>query len=91
MKSSTRKMLARTLIGSAAAVLLTVAVGCEPAKPPAPETEEPVAAESSNTTSNTTAGSETPVSETPVEAPTVEAPTLEAPAVEDATSGETPE
>ncbi|WP_182867240.1 hypothetical protein [Stieleria mannarensis] len=61
----------RTLLGTAAAALMVFSLGCQPPKPPAPETAEPVAAETStsnttsNMTGNTTAASETPVGETP--------------------------
>ncbi|QEF97532.1 hypothetical protein Mal15_15720 [Stieleria maiorica] len=64
----------RTFLGTAAAALMVFSLGCQPPKPPAPETAESVAATSSNTstsnttsnmTGNTTAASETPVGETP--------------------------
>ena len=71
------KTKTQILFSTVAAALLTVSLGCEPPKPPAPDNGAGVTAAgdnttgtsnmtgSSNMTGNTTAGSETPVGETP--------------------------
>ena len=58
------KKKTQMIFGTVAAALLTVSLGCEPAKPPAPEAPAADAA-GDNTTGNTTAGAETPAGETP--------------------------
>ncbi|MCC9602424.1 hypothetical protein LOC67_17885 [Stieleria sp. JC731] len=50
------------LLGISTVALALVSTGCQPPKPPAPETEEVA---SDNTTANTTAAAETPAVETP--------------------------
>jgi hypothetical protein len=60
----------KILLGTAAAALMTLSLGCQPPKPPAPVSAENASVASdnttgSNTTGNTTAGSETPLGETP--------------------------
>ncbi|MEM6472729.1 MAG: hypothetical protein AAF802_24420 [Planctomycetota bacterium] len=66
LPESTMKSFARLLTLCAAAGLLTLTLGCEPPKPPAPETDD--AAETStasNTSDNTTADGGAPAGETP--------------------------
>lgn len=59
------KSVSQIVLGTVAAALMMISVGCQPPKPPAPASSGSEATATDNTTGNTTAGSETPAGETP--------------------------